>query len=112
MFTRKAWAYPMKHKGLDDTTKELHKFFNEPDVKKNKKGSSVIISDLDSEFLSRHYQGEYQDFQQVMDINDAIHDTVKNGDHSALGIIDRFARTLKKVFAGMFLENRQDELGI
>ena len=102
----------MKHKGLDDTTKELHKFFNEPDVKKNKKGSSVIISDLDSEFLSRHYQGEYQDFQQVMDINDAIHDTVKNGDHSALGIIDRFARTLKKVFAGMFLENRQDELGI
>jgi hypothetical protein len=40
-----------------------------------------------------------------MDKDDAIHDTVKLGDHSALGIIDRFARTLKTVFTRMFIEN-------
>ena len=102
VFKRKAWAYPMKHKALEDTTEALRKFFNEPDVKKYKKGIRVIISDSDSAFLGGKDQGEARDFQQVMDKNDAIHDTVKIGDHSALGII---ARTLKTVFTRMFLEN-------
>ena len=105
VFSRKAYAYPMKHKALEDTTEALTKFFNEPDVKKYKKGISVIISDSDSAFLGGKDQGEARDFQQVMDKNNAIHDTVKIGDHSALGIIDRFARTLKTVFTRMFLEN-------
>jgi hypothetical protein len=34
VFSRKAYAYPMKHKALEDTTEALTKFFNEPDVKK------------------------------------------------------------------------------
>ena len=38
VFTRKAWAYPMKHKSLEDTKEALNKFFNEPDVKRYKKG--------------------------------------------------------------------------
>ena len=90
---------------LEDTTEALRKFFNEPDVKKYKKGISVIVSDSDSAFLGRKDQGEARDFQQVMDKNNAIHDTVKIGDLSALGLIDRFARTLKTVFTRMFLEN-------
>ena len=105
VFTRKAWAYPMKHKALEDTTEALTKFFNESDVRKYKKGISVIMSDSDSAFLGGKDQGEARDFQKVLDKNDAIHDTIKLNDHLALGIIDRFARTLKIVFTRMFLEN-------
>ena len=105
VFTRKAWAYPMKHKSLEDTTEALNKFFNEPHVKRYKKGISVIMSDSDSAFLGGKDQGEARDFQKVLDKNDAIHDTVKIGDHSAPGCIDRFARTLKTVFTRIFIEN-------
>lgn len=66
---------------------------------------SVIRSDSDSAFLGGVNQGDERDFQQVMDKNDAIHETVKIGGHSALGIIDGFARTLKTVFARFFLES-------
>ena len=34
VFSRKAWAYPMKNKTLEDTTDALKMFFQEPDVKK------------------------------------------------------------------------------
>jgi hypothetical protein len=90
---------------LEDTTEALNKFSNEQDVKKYKKSISVIISDLDHVFLRGRDQGETRDFQQVMDRNNAIHDTVKIGDHLALGIIDRFACTLKTVFTRMFIED-------
>ena len=33
VFSRKAWAYPMKNKTLEDTTQALKNFFNESDVK-------------------------------------------------------------------------------
>ncbi len=33
VFSRKAYAYQMKHKALEDTTAALKRFFNEPDVK-------------------------------------------------------------------------------
>ncbi len=66
---------------------------------------SVIRSDSDSAFLGGINQGDERDFPQVMDKNDAIHETVKIGGHSTLGIIYRFARTLKTVFARFFLES-------
>jgi hypothetical protein len=47
----KAYAYPMKHKALEDTTAALKRFFNEPDVKKYKTGFRVIVSDSDFAFL-------------------------------------------------------------
>ena len=105
VFTRKAYAYPMKNKNLEGTTESLKKFFNESDVKKYKTGISVIASDSDSAFLGGKDQGDERDFQQVMDKNDAIHETVKIGDHSALGVIDRFARTIKTILTRYFLES-------
>ena len=88
----------MKNKSLEDTTAALKQFFQEPDVKKYKKGFSVIVSDSDSAFLGGKDQGEGRDFQKVLDDNDCIHDTVPIGDHNALAIVDRWARTLKRIF--------------
>ena len=105
VFSRKAYAYPMKNKNLEGTTESLKKFFNESDVKKYKTGISVIVSDSDSAFLGGKDQGDERDFQQVMDKNDAIHETVKIGDHSALAIVDRWARTLKTILTRYFLES-------
>ena len=105
VFSRKAWAYPMKHKALEDTTAALKQFFNEPDVKKYKKGFSVIVSDSDSAFLGGKDSTDERNFQKVMDDNDCIHDTVPIGDHNALAIIDRWARTLKVILTKVFLEN-------
>ena len=48
--------------------------------------------------------GEENDFNKVMDDNDSILESVKNQDHHALGIIDRFARTLKTILTKLFLE--------
>ena len=51
------------------------------------------MSDSDSSFLGCSNQGDAKDFNKVMDDNDSILGPVKNQDHHALGIIDRFART-------------------
>jgi hypothetical protein len=40
-----------------------------------------------------------------LDDNNCIHDTVPIGDHKALRIIDRWARTLKTILTKVFLEN-------
>ncbi len=107
VFSRKAYAYPMKNKNLEGTTESLKKFFSEADVEKYKLeiGISVIMSDSDSAFLGGKDQGDKWDFQQVMDKNDAIHETVKIGDHSVLAIVDRWAHTLKTILKLYFLES-------
>jgi hypothetical protein len=105
VFSRKAYAYPMKQKALENTTAALKQFFNEKDVKTYKKGFSVMVSDSDSAFLGGKDQGETRDFQKVLDDNDCIHDTVPIGDHNALAIVDRWARTLKTILTKVFLEN-------
>ena len=48
----------------------------------------MITSDSDSTFLSNESDKIFHKY-------DIIHKTVPVGDHAALGIIDRFARTLK-----------------
>jgi hypothetical protein len=105
VFSRKAYAYPMKHKTLEDTTAALKQFFHEPDVKKYKTGFSVIVSDSDSAFLGGNDKGDDKDFQKVLTDNNCIHDTVPIGDHNALAIVDRWARTLKTILTKVFLEN-------
>ena len=66
VFTRKAYAYPMKNKNLEGTTESLKKFFNESDVKKYKTGISVIVSDSDSAFLGGANQDVKITLIQVM----------------------------------------------
>ena len=84
VFSRKAWAYPMKNKTLEDTTQALKNFFNESDVKKYKSNTSVFMSDSDSSFLDGSNQGDEKDFNKVMDDNDRILEPVKDQDHHAL----------------------------
>ena len=60
------------------------------------------MSDSDSSFLGGSNQGDERDFNKVMDDNDSILDPVKNQDHHALAIIDRFARTLKTILTKLF----------
>jgi hypothetical protein len=53
------------------------------------------VSDSDSAFLGGKDSSDERNFQQVLDDNDNIHDTVPIGDHNALAIVDRWARTLE-----------------
>ena len=62
------------------------------------------MNDSDSSFLGGSNQGDEKDFNKVMDDNDCILEPTKNQDHYALGIIDRFARTLKVILTKLFLE--------
>ena len=56
------------------------------------KEAYYLISDSDSTFLSKQ-------FQQLLEHNDTIHNTVPVGDHHSLGIIARFAWTLKHILS-------------
>ena len=49
IFSRKAWCYAMKTKGLSDTTPGIKKFFSESGLHEfNKKALVIIMSDSDS----------------------------------------------------------------
>ncbi len=56
-----------------------------------------MVSDSDSAFLGGKDSTDKRNFQKVLDDNYCMHDTVPIWDHKALGIIDRWARTLKFV---------------
>jgi hypothetical protein len=50
VFSRKAWYYPMKTKGLSDTTSAIKKFFSKSGLHKfNKEALVIIMSDSDSD---------------------------------------------------------------
>ena len=58
-----------------------------------------IMSDSDASFLSNG-------FQKLLKDNNIGHDTSLVGDHNSLGIVDRFARTLKTKFMKIMLVNQ------
>ena len=93
VFTRKAGLMPMKQKNASSCSTSLQEIIN-------KMGPPIIImSDNDKAFLSK-------EFEQVLKTNDdIILDTNVKDDHKALGIIDRFARTLKTIISNYFLYN-------
>ena len=64
----------------------------------------MFISNSDSSFSVGVNQGDEKDFNKVMDDNDRILEPVKNQDHHALGIIHRFARTIKTILTKKNLE--------
>ena len=89
VFTRYAFCIPLKNKDNIDIINALKTVFKTIYPQK-------IISDSDSVFTSK-------EFQKVLTEYDVIHDTVPINDHASLGIIDRFARTLKQRITDLFL---------
>ena len=104
VFTRKAYCIPMKSKENDEVKLSLKLLFKEAEAY-----PFVITSDNDSTFLSK-------ECQEIFEKHNIIHDTVPVGDHNSLGIVDRFARTLKTVLHKRFMKNSTtnwvDELSV
>ena len=92
IFTRKAYAIPMKLKDDDNVYNALKLLFKEANTT-----PYIITSDSDSTFNSIETQKlfkEHEIYQQNVPV----------GDHHSLGIIDRFARTLKTVLHKRFVK--------
>jgi hypothetical protein len=109
IFSRKVWTYPMKSKSLMDTTPAIKKFFSSSGLHEfNKKALVIIMSDSDSAFKGDD-RDEDQNFQKILSDNNAVLEHVKLNDHHALGVIDVFAKNLKRVLSREFLENKSTE---
>ena len=92
VFTREVFLRPLKNKNIDDVIISLNDIFS--DYKPH-----VISSDSDSTFLSKQ-------IQDIFDEHNIYHDVViARDDHRALGIIDRFALTIKTTLSKLFLRN-------
>lgn len=91
VFTRKAFAQPLKNK-LEKTVTEA---FNKM-VESEK--PQTITSDNGSEFINKEFQANASE-KNIELVN------VQVGDHHALGIIDRLTRTLKEMTHKYFTEN-------
>ena len=92
VFTRKAYCLPMKNKDNEDMKLTLKILFKEAGY------PLVITSDNDATLLSN-------ECQEILNKHGIIHDVVPKGDHASLGIIDRFARTLKTILHKRFIKN-------
>jgi len=109
VFSRKVWVYAMKSKALSDTTPAIKKFFSSSGLHEfNKKALVIIMSDSDSAFKGDG-RDEDQNFQKILSDNNAVLEPVKLNDHHALGVIDNFAKNLKRVLSKEFLENKSTE---
>jgi hypothetical protein len=108
MFSRRAWTYAMKSKSLSDTTPAIKKFFSDSGLHKfNKKAMVIIMSDHDSDAaFTRNGRHEDQNFQKILSNNNAVLEPVKLNDHHELGIIDVFAKNLKRVLSKKCFENK------
>jgi hypothetical protein len=105
VFSRKAWCYPMHTKGLEDTVPAIKKFFKTSGIHDfNKDVLCIIMSDSDSAFRGDDRE-EDQNFQKVLSNNNAVLEPVKLNDHSALGVIDVFAKNLKRILTKEFIES-------
>jgi len=94
VFTRYVDCIMMKTKSIEDTTKALEIILDF-----NKINPFSLISDSDSSFLG-------DKFQKLLKSRKIELDPVIVNDHRALGIVDRFARTLKTRFTKLFLAKK------
>ena len=90
IFTRYVFCEPMISKENEEVIKAFKLI-----IKKQK--PYVIVTDNDSTFLS-------SEFQRVLDENKIALDPVPVHDHHSLGVIDRFARTLKTILHKRFIK--------
>ena len=95
VFTRFGYIIPLKNKDITSTTKALKEI-----IPYNKTGPNLIISDNDASFLGDLFQ------RQLTDHN-IHHSPNAIGDHNALGIIDNFAKRIKRILTAQFLETNK-----
>jgi hypothetical protein len=96
VFSRKAFYYPLHTKSLEDTVPAIRKFFKSSGIHDfNKDVLCIIMSDSDGAFKG-DARAEEQNFQKVLSENNAVLESVKLNNHSALGVIDVFAKNLKR----------------
>ena len=96
VFTRKAYCVAMKNKDIDDCTMGLNTI-----IKKAGSTPMTIMSDNDASFKGGK-------FQKLLNKYKIAHDMNIVGDHHALGIVDRFARTLKTILTKTWLRNNKN----
>jgi transposase InsO family protein len=92
VFTRKAYCVGMKLKDDVNVYKALNQLFDQAETY-----PLIITSDNDTTFLGK-------EIQLLFNKHNIIHDVVPKNDHNSLGIIDRFARTLKTVLHKRFVK--------
>ena len=97
VFTRKVWAYKMKKKDNKNVQDSFKQFLS--DSKINKYTPTILMSDNDSTFINKS-------FQEILEKNKIIHQPNIIDDHHTLGLIDRFARTLKMILTRLFLQTK------
>jgi hypothetical protein len=94
VFSRKAFVVPMKDKTIESTTSALRSIITDNDIVPNS-----ISSDHDSAFTGK----DFQDLLNRYHINHQMN--IKN-DHYAMGVVDRFIRTLKERITTTMIKNR------
>ena len=82
VFTRKGYGYPLKNKGEKAVYDALNHFFENEFIPHS------ITSDNGKEFMNKKVQA-------LFNKHDTNHFTTTSGDHTPLGIVDRFILTLK-----------------
>ena len=99
VFTRKVWTYTMKKKDNDNVQESFKKFLQQSGIQNNT--PTILMSDNDSTFINKS-------FQEILEKNKIIHQPNIIDDHHALGLIDRFARTIKTIFTRLFVQTKSD----
>jgi len=94
VFTRKAYAEPLKLKDSPSITTAFQKLLDKAGVKPRS-----ILSDHEAGFLIDPFQKLLNKYNIALSVN-SLHD------HHALGIIDNFARRLKFILTTYFLNNK------
>jgi hypothetical protein len=97
VFTRKVWAYKMKKKDNKNVQDSFKQFISDSNIKEFT--PTILMSDNDSTFINKS-------FHEILEKNQIIHQPNILDDHHALGLIDRFARTLKMILTRLFLQTK------
>ena len=92
IFTRMAYVEPMRGKTIKDAEQAFLSIIKRASKPK------VVISDQEGAFQSNQFEAMMKQFGIIINVN-AL------GDHRALGIIDRFARTLKTIITKTFIDH-------
>jgi hypothetical protein len=89
----------MKKKDNDNVQESFKKFLQQSGIQNNT--PTILMSDNDSTFINKS-------FQEILEKNKIIHQPNIIDDHHALGLIDRFARTIKTIFTRLFVQTKSD----